>query len=171
MPASTIAALPEPIRRKLETKLRSGEKPIAVVEWLKNEGYSINYHAVTRYGSKIRAKVQQAETVAETLYATQRIEEATGIELKFDLLTEAKKVLLLGIQSFNIEEFAVMKPGELFGAIARICAIDIQLQKFRQEMRDKVALEIKKHEGQPGIDEQTLVTIRESVYGIFDASD
>jgi hypothetical protein len=168
---ASIDRLPEQIRTELETRIRrDNAKSSALADWLESEGYTIDYHAVNRYVNKIKARAAAVEAQAEAIVATNRIAQVTGMDIQFDLLDAAKIKLMLELQGYEVGT-GLLKPAQLFGAIARVTAVDVQIHKFIQELKSKVTAEIHLMEGEPGIDLETLKTIRERVYGIFDAVD
>ncbi len=168
---ANIDGLPEVTRTELEHRIRhENAKTGALVEWLESEGHQIGYHAVNRYSNKIKAKVAAVEAQAEMMAATDRVGRVTGMEIQFDLLDAAKTKLMLELNSYQVGS-GELTGAQMFNAIARVTAVDLQIHKFMDEMKAKLMTEIHSMEGEDGIDMQTLKTIRERVYGIFEAED
>jgi hypothetical protein len=81
--------------------------------------------------------------------------------------------LWTALQGMTSVEFASIPPDKLVNAIAKIEMVHLARRKFELEMGASEALQLKRAEGAPDIDEATLVQVRQRIYGIFepDASD
>jgi hypothetical protein len=165
-----IDKLPPNIRVEFERRVRQDKATAkSLVEWLAAQGHAIECQAVNRYANRIRAKVAQAEAQAEVTIATHQAAKVSGVDIKFDLLDGAKSKLQLELQHYQVGQG--LTPAQLFGAIARVTAVDVQIHKFLHDLKSKLITEIHSLEGEDGIDLETLKMIRERVYGVFDAAE
>jgi hypothetical protein len=159
---SAIASLPPEVFSELEEKARSSMTVRAIAQWLGAAGHTLNYQAVARHVRKVRSEVSAA-TSAVTLATA--VAEA---ELDIDLIGLSLTKLFEALADLPEDWFLRIKPSELFLAIARMSTVEIQQQRFQQDMKDRMMVKLASVEGRPGIDLTTLKEVREKIYGIFD---
>lgn len=139
--SSSITALPEDIRARLDDKLLDTANTYdEIAAWLAGQGYPISRSAVGRYA--IRSN-QAAQRVAETLQRTQAIAQAVERYPDLDYTKAASLVLMDGLMqrvSTAEEEYQEMpldKAGRLIASLAKNHTYE---QRTRQELKRKAEL-------------------------------
>lgn len=161
-----IEKLPSPVRIEIEKRLRAGESQRSIALWAQGEGHSISARAVELYSAKFNNRKEQARDVAELTVATAEAIETSGI--RTDLLTLSQNYLYQAMINCGPQYFESMKPGDMLAASSRIMAVEVQVQRLKEDLRAKAAIQITAIEGELDLTKEMLIQIRERVYGIFD---
>ena len=161
-----IEKLPSPVRIEIEKRLRAGESQRSIALWAQGEGHSISARAVEIHAAKFNNRKEQARDVAELTVATAEAIETSGI--RTDLLTLSQQYLYQAMINCGPQYFESMKPVDMLAASSRIMAVEVQVQRLKEDLRSKAAIVLRSVEGQPGLSSEMLIQIRERVYGIFD---
>jgi hypothetical protein len=105
------------------------------------------------------------EKADNTIALTEAL-DTSGI--RTDLLSLAQTYVFQAMTDLGAEYFQTMRPGELLNACSRLMSVDVQVQKLKEDLRSKAAIEIKAIEGELDLTEDMLIQIRQRIYGIFD---
>jgi hypothetical protein len=161
-----IEKLPNPVRLEVEKRIRAGESQRSIALWATGEGYAISARAVELHSTKLNTRRDNARDVAELRLATTEVIETSGI--RTDLLTLSQDYLQQAMVAVGPDYFQSLRPIEMLNASSRIMAVEVQVQRLKEDLRSKAAIEIKAIEGELDLTEEMLIQIRQRIYGIFD---
>jgi len=163
-----VLSLPESIRKELELRhRRDGANASTLSAWLATQSIQVGYQPLNRFLKSLDSKIDKAESIAELTLATTNIQAATGIDLGLDFIDRLDLLYGEGLKMVTAEIFAEMRPIDILNSANRYAAVKIQAEKFRQEMRDRIAAELKAIRLEPDINEDTLDKIEQRIYGIY----
>lgn len=161
-----IEKLPNHVRLEVEKRIRAGESQRSIALWATGEGHNISARAVQIHAEKLNDRIKTAREVAELRVATSEAIETSG--LRTDLLTLSQDYLQQAMVAVGPDYFQSLRPIEMLNASSRIMAVEVQVQRLKEELRSKAAIEIKAIEGELDLTEEMLIQIRQRIYGIFD---
>jgi hypothetical protein len=166
MRISAVEKLPNPIRLEIEKRIRAGESRASIALWATGEGHPLTERAVRVHAEKINDRISKAKESAEQIVAVTEAIETSGI--RTDLLTLSQNYLHMAMMSVGPDYFQSLRPAEMLAASSRLMAVEVQVQRLKEELRAKAAIEIKNLEGELDISNEMLIQIRQRIYGIFD---
>lgn len=163
---SAIEKLPNPVRLEIDKRIRSGESQRSIALWATGEGHAISARAVEIYAAKLNDRIEQARDIAELNVATTEAIETSGI--RTDLLTLSQSYLQQAMVSVGPNYFQSLRAIDMLNASSRLMAVEVQVQRLKEDLRAKAAIEIKAIEGELDLTSEMLIQIRQRIYGIFD---
>jgi hypothetical protein len=161
-----IEKLPNHIRLEIEKRIRAGESVRSIVVWVTGEGITVTERAIQIHGEKIHGRRDRAREVAELTLATAEAIETSGI--RTDLLTLSQNYLYQAMVDVGPDYFKNMRPADMLAASSRLMAVEVQVQRLKEDLKAKAAIEMKNIEGELDISNEMLIQIRQRIYGIFD---
>ena len=161
-----IEKLPNSVRLDIEKRIRAGESLRSIALWSTGEGHAVSARAVEIHSNKLNKRIEQARDIAELNVATTEAIATSGIRI--DLLTLSQDYLYRAMVTVGPEYFENLRPAEMLSASSRLMAVEVQVQRLKEDLRAKAAIVLSSVEGQPGLSSEMLIQIRERVYGIFD---
>jgi Protein of unknown function (DUF3486) len=171
---ATVKALPEAVLTEMTAKVREQKwGPTAIVNWLAEAGYQIGLQPIGRWYREVKSRIEATETVVTATYKTVAEGQVTEVTVEVDLVAMLRGHLWTALEQMSPSDFAGIPPDKLVNAIAKIEMVQLARRKLELELGATEALQLKRAEGSPDIDEATLVQVRQRIYGIFepDASD
>jgi hypothetical protein len=170
----TVKALPDEVLAEMAAKVRDQKwGPTALSNWLADAGYQIGLQPIGRWYRELKARMEAAETVVSATYKTVSDGQVTEVTVEVDLIAMLRGHMYTALAGMSSAEFAEIPADRLVNAIAKIEMVQLARRKLELELGATEALQLKRAEGSPDIDEATLVQVRQRIYGIFepDASD
>ena len=161
-----IEKLPNSVRLDIDRRIRAGESLRSIALWATGEGHAVSARAVEIHSNKLNKRIEQARDIAELNVATTEAIATSGIRI--DLLTLSQDYLYRAMVTVGPEYFENLRPAEMLSASSRLMAVEVQVQRLKEDLRAKAAIVLSSVEGQPGLSSEMLIQIRERVYGIFD---
>jgi hypothetical protein len=161
-----IEKLPTSVRLEIEKRIRAGESVRSITLWAKGEGHAVTDRAVQIHGMKVNGRRERAREAAELNLATVEAIETSGI--RTDLLTLSQNYLYQAMLDVGTDYFKGMRPADMLAASSRLMAVEVQVQRLKEDLKAKAAIEMKNIEGELDISNEMLIQIRQRIYGIFD---
>ncbi|MDD5391192.1 MAG: DUF3486 family protein [Gallionellaceae bacterium] len=179
--ASKIMKLPPEVLEELNARLISGgfNDYEGLSDWLKEKGFDISRSAVHRHGSELEAEFQEAMADARRTRALAKAARESGDDTDDAMMSAASNIMQDNLLRVSLKlknaEGDLDETAKTLSLISRAFAdvgrMDIQRQKWQQELRSKVAAKMDALEGEAKagkgkFDLETLKRVREELYGI-----
>lgn len=177
-PRSSIATLPEHIRREFERRLIENgfSNYTELAAWLHENGYQISRSAAHRYGSKIERRlraIKESTEAAKLIVANADDEHDSRSEALMALLQNQLFEALVDISEKDSEELAPEARFDLLSEggkrIAGLISASTRLKEYQAKTREKAkqaADEVAKAIKKGGLSEETAEQIRKQILGI-----